>query len=203
MFMRQLLALATVVAVTSLSTAQQGQMPNFQAPPGYTTKVESVHKTYNFYGLTRNILIPWSRLPFPESNIPKGTSLAKAFSCPSKTAEKFYNDPKGVLPSFGTPNKQQFQSFKGKDGDGAILYMEYKNVLPKDAKEQLSKMFFKQAAPPDPNASKAIEQFLVNDHTVIIWCFKNVKSKVKELHQEQIFNLISEVATAMEQNKKK
>lgn len=197
------LTLGLLLLLAVVADAQQSNIPNFQAPPGYNTKVESVHQTFNFYGLTRTILLPWERLPLIESSIPKGNSLSTVFKSSSKVAEKLYNDPAKTLPSFGTPSRQAFQAFKGKEGDGLILYFEYKNVLPKDAKEQLSMLFFNTATPPDPNTSKAVEQFLVNDHTVIVWCFKNIKSRVKEAHQKQTFDMISDVATQQDKNKKK
>lgn len=198
--MRLFAVLAGLVACVTLSTAQQ---PQFKAPPGYTTKVEAVHKTYNFYGLTRTLALPWERLPMADSKLTAGNSSSPAFRSPSATATKLYNDPKGTLPEFGTPSRQAFQTYKGKDGDGCVLFFEYKNVLPANAKDQLSKLFFKTSAPPDPNESTKIEQFLVNDHTLIVWTFKNPKSKVKELHQEHIFNLVSEVATAAQHQKGK
>lgn len=200
--MRSFLIIAITGTLVFTGVAQQNNTPKFQAPPGYTTKVESVHQTFNFYGLTRTILLPWERLPLIESSIPKGNSLSTVFKSPSKVAENLYNAPAKTLPSFGTPARQAFQAFKGKEGDGLILYFEYKNVLPKDAKEQLSKLFFKTSTPPDPNASRAVEQFLVNDHTIIVWCFKNVKSRVKEAHQKQTFEMISDVATRQDKNKK-
>ena len=172
----------------------QNTMPAFKAPPGYTTKVKDVHQTFNFYGLTRTIPLPWERLPQAEGQLPVGNAQSAGFSCPSAKATKLFNDPKGTLPSFGSPVKQHQQSFKGKDGDGAILYLEYGSNLPADAKEQLSKLFFGSPQPPDPNTSKKVEQFLVNDRTVIVWCFKNPKSRVKEKHQEMIFALVSEMA---------
>ena len=191
-------SLFLVVLIVGASLAASGQTPTFQAPPGYQTKVQAVHKTYNFYGLTRTIALPWERLQLAEKEIPKGNALSMAFQCPSSTGKKLYNNPKGTLPQFGTPARQAFQTFTGKDGSGTILYFEYKNTLPADAKEQLSKLFFGKTSPPDPNESKAVEQFLVNDNTVVVWCFKNVKSKVKETHQEMMFGLISEVATAQQ-----
>ncbi len=189
----------TLIVVTAFVLAAitlSAQAPTFQAPPGYQTKVESVHKTYNFYGLTRTLALPWNRLKMPENKVPAGNAESSNFACPSKDAERLYNNPKGALPAFGTPEKQMYQTYRGKDGNGIVLFLRYKNVLPSDAKQQLSKYFFGSATPPDPNSSKEIEQFLVNDHTVIVWAFANVKSKVKEAHQEYIFTLISEVAAS-------
>lgn len=191
--MRPFLIVLTLVVSSAMLAAQT---PSFQAPPGYQTKVESVHKTYNFYGLTRTLALPWNQLKMPENKVPAGNAESSNFSCPSKDAERFYSNPKGVLPAFGTPEKQMYQTYRGKDGDGIVLFLRYKNVLPSDAKQQLSKYFFGTATPPDPNSSKEIEQFLVNDHTVIVWAFATVKSKVKEAHQEHMFNLISQVASA-------
>lgn len=196
--MRTLFVVAALVLAAGTLSAQA---PTFQAPPGYQTKVESIHKTYNFYGLTRTLALPWDRLKMPERKVPTGNAESSTFKCPSKDAERLYNDPKGALPSFGVPEKQSFQTYRGKDGDGAVLFFRYKNVLPPNAKEQLSKYFFGTATPPDPNSSKEVEQFLVNDHTVIVWCFKGIKSAVKQAHQEYIFNLISEVATASQNQK--
>lgn len=183
-----------VLLLSAGSMYAQNSMPAFKAPPGYTTKVKDVHQTFNFYGLTRTIPLPWERLPQPEGQIPVGNALSSGFKCPSAKGTKLFNNPQGTLPAFGTPVKQHQQSFKGKDGEGAILYFEYGAKLPADAKEQLSKLFFGAAQPPDPNTSTKVEQFLVNDHTIIVWCFKNPKSRVKEKHQEMIFALVSEMA---------
>ena len=108
-----------------------------------------------------------------------------------------------MISSFGTPKRKAYQSFRGKDGDGAILFLEYSKILPMDAREQLSKLFFNTPNPPKPAEHKNIEQFLVNDNTIIIWVFSHPKSQVRQDHQEQIFNLVSEMATKMESAKKK
>lgn len=192
------LVMLLVVLLVATSMYAQNKMPAFKAPPGYTTKVKDVHQTFNFYGLTRTILLPWERLPLAEGQLPTGNTLSAGFKCPSKKGEKLFNDPEGTLPGFGGPVKKLQQTFKGKEGDGAILYFEYGAKLPADAREQLSKLFFGSAQPPDPNTSTKLEQFLVNDHTVIVWCFKNPKSRVKEKHQEMIFALVSEMAQKMQ-----
>lgn len=192
-----LLAIAFALTVVALTA----QTPTFKAPPGYQTKVEAIHKTYNFYPITRTLDLPWNRLKLAESRIPAGNSESSNLRSPSADALRLYNDPKKVFPSFGAPEKQMFQAYRGKDGDGIIMYFRYANVLPADAKERLSRLFFGTATPPDPTSSPHIEQFLVNDHTIIVWSFKNLKSAVKEAHQEYIFNLVSEVATAAQKQK--
>ena len=185
------------------SVVMNAQTPQFKAPEGYTTSVQSVTKDYNFYPLTRTVPLPWNRLPLPISQLATGNSTITALRCPSKTAERFYDNPKKVISSFGTPKRKAYQSFRGKDGDGAILFLEYSKILPMDAREQLSKLFFNTPNPPKPAEHKNIEQFLVNDNTIIIWVFSHPKSQVRQDHQEQIFNLVSEMATKMESAKKK
>ncbi|NQW29947.1 MAG: hypothetical protein HQ472_05490 [Ignavibacteria bacterium] len=184
-----------LVGVGTLS-AQKGkiQMPNFESPPGYTTTVQGVTHTYNFYPLTKTILIPWDRMQMNANGLPKGVTTSNVFTCPSATAKNYYNNPFGTLPKFGTPSKTAFQAFHGGTATGTILYFEYAHVLPADAKEQLSKLFFNSTTPPDPNTSTKVEQFLVNNHTVIVWCFRDKTSQVKQDHQEMIFALISEMA---------
>ena len=185
---------AVLMTLAISTSVAQPKLPPMQAPPGYTTTVKDVHQTFNFYGLTRTIPLPWERIPHATNQLPSGTKVSPTFKCPSAMGTKLYNDPAGTLPSFGTPARQMQQSFTGKDGVGSILYFEYAQTLPADAKAQLSRLFFGKPEPLDPNTSKKMEQFLVNDHTVIVWCFKNLKSRVKEKHQEMIFALVSEMA---------
>lgn len=176
------------------------QMPNFQAPPGHTATVQNVTQTYNFYPLTRTILLPWNRIQMNLNSLPKGVTTSNTFVCPSKTATSYYNNPLGTVPKFGSPFRTGFQVFHGGKATGTILYFEYKHELPADAREILSKLFFGTTTPPDPNTSTKVEQFLVNNHTVIVWCFKDKVSQVKQDHQEMIFALISEMAQSQQKN---
>lgn len=198
----RILILVTLFFAASVAASAQA-VPQFKTQPGYTTSVQSMTKNYNFYPITRTIMLPWNRLPLPLSKISEGNTNITALRCPSKTAERFYDNPKKVLSSFGTPKRKAYQSFRGKDGDGAVLFLEFGKVLPMDAREQLSKMLFNTSVPPDPNKHANIEQFLVTDHTIIIWVFNDPKSQVRQDHQDQIFNLVSEMATKQTANKKK
>ena len=192
--MRYFLVLA-LLAASAASNAQQPSLPKLNTPPGTTATVKSVTKSFNFYPLTRTVLLPWERLPLPSKLIPAGNTQLTAFMSPSPKVQNYFNNPSKYVPSFGTPKRTHYQSFKGKDGEGVIIYLEYQNKTPENAVEILSKYFFNTKTPPKPTESKAMEQFLVNEHTVIVWAFKETTSKVKEAHQEMIFNLISEVAT--------
>lgn len=183
-----------LIAVIGASTAM-AQQPSFQAPPGYTTQVGETHRTYNFYKLTRTVLLPWDQMQMPESSIPTGNAPIYALRSPSKKATKFYDNTKNALSSFGTPKRKTYQCYQGKDGNGAVMFFEFDNVLPIDAVQQLSKYFFNTSTPPNPTGSTKVEQFLVNDHQVIIWTFQNPKSKVKEEHQKYIFELVSKSAS--------
>lgn len=196
-----LIALAGLLANQQSQTTPQGKVPQFKAPPGYEAKVESVTHSYNFYPLKRDLPIPFDQIAMPPSTLSKGISVSKNFSCPSPNAEQYYNNPTSALPAFGVPSRKSFQAFAGKGEDGIVIFFEYGKILPMDAKEQLSKYFFKSTVPPDPTTSKALEQFLVNDHTVIVWCFRNPKSKAKQDHQAYIFNMINAIGQSMQQRK--
>jgi hypothetical protein len=165
--------------------------------------VVSTVKHFNFYPLTRTILLPWERLPLPANMIPTGNRLLGTFSCPSKKITAIHKNPADKLKEFGAPSKHGFQSFSGKDGDGAVVFLEYEKILPANAKEILSKVIFGKSKPPEPKQGGPKEQFLVNDHTVILWAFKKDESEVRQTHQQMIFDLISEIgaANASKQNK--
>jgi hypothetical protein len=191
--MKYLLVVLTLAATCAVLPAQQ--MPSFSTPPGTKATVQSVSKSYNFYPLTRNILLPWNRLQLPAQDVPAGNSLISSLLTVSPKSQNFYDNPSKYVSGFGSPAKRTHQAFKGKDGEGMIYYLEFTNKTPGNSVALLSKYFFGKNDPPNPNESKFREQFLVNEHTVIIWAFANTKSKVKEVHQEMIFNLISEMAT--------
>jgi len=174
-------------------TQQPGQ-PQFKAPPGYTTKIESKTSTYNFYPMKRGLPMPYDRMPLPKDKIPKGFSLSTTMLNPSPKAEGFYNDPAKVISSFGAPSRKSFQAFKGKGGDGVVLFFEYSAGLPMDEKDVLAKYLFNKTTPPDPNTQKEAEQFMLADNLIVIWCFRNPKSEVRLAHQQYVFELISEVA---------
>jgi len=193
--MRYFLVLAAIALAGTVSNAQSPQLPKIQSPPGTTTQVQSITKTYNFYPLNRSVKLPWDRLQLAPTSIPSGNSLLSSFQCPSPKAQNFFDNPAKYVPQLGVQKTRAYQSFRGKDGDGAILYIEYKNNTPENAVEILSKYFFNKATPPNTNDSKDPVQFLVNERTLIVWVFANPKSKVKETHQEYIFNLITEMAT--------
>lgn len=184
------------IALASALALQQAPAPNFKAPPGQQVKVVKTVQHYNFYPLTRTILLPWDRLQLPPAQVPKGNKVLSAFICPSAKVAAIQKDPEGKLKEFGTPAKRAYQSFSGKDGDAAIVYLEYTNKLPANAKEILSVALFGKKEPPDPSSGKNKDQFLVNNHTVIIWSFKNDESQIRQTHQQMIFSLISEMAQA-------
>lgn len=203
--MQSMLRAFLVLAVVSVAVAQQAppsirpQIPT-KTPQGQTVKVLSETQRYNFTKLTRTIPLPWNELQLPASKVPDGIKLVKYFSCPSAVAEKFFKETAKVDGTIGTPTRTAFQTFKGGTSEGVILYMEWDKVLPADARVRICKHIYKANEKPE-NIDKT-EEFLVNDHTVIMWCFRNPDAKVKMAHQRQTFELISRVATEMQKNKK-
>ena len=193
--MRTIIALMIfAISWGSLLAQQPSAVPQLKGPPGTKTTVTSMTKTFNFYPLRRTVRLPWDRLQMAYSQVPEGNQLLSVFKSPSAKAQRFFDNPTKYVPQFGSPKRRAFQTFAGKDGDGIILYMEYDKKTPENAKEILSKYLFGTSEPPHPNSSDRMEQFLVNEHTVIVWAFAETKSMVKQTHQEMIFNLISEVA---------
>jgi len=203
--MNGMLRAVVVFAIVSVAVAQQAPpslspMIPTKTPQGQTVKVVSETQRYNFTKLTRTIPLPWNELQMPASKVPDGVKLVKEFSCPSSVAEKFFKETQKVDGAIGTPTRTAFQTFKGGSSDGVILYMEWDKVLPADARVRICKHIYKANEKPE-NIDKT-EEFLVNDHTVIMWCFRNPDAKVKMAHQRQTFELISRVATEMQKNKK-
>ncbi len=192
---------ALLLALLQVANPSTPQAPVFKSAPGQKVNVVSTVKHFNFYPLTRTIPLPWSRLPLPKDKIPKGNNLLSTFSSPSSKIAAIQKDPAGKLKEFGTPSKQAWQAFNGKDGPGAIVFFEYEKKLPDNAKEILSQLIFGKKTPPEPKQGGPMEQFLVNDHTVILWAFKKDDSQVRQAHQDMIFSLISEMATATQASK--
>lgn len=193
--------LAVMMTVTMLgATAQRNPkppaMPNIQAPPGYTTKVESVVKSYNYWGLKREIPLPWDRIVMQRSEIPNGVKTSEKSTSPSKDASDLFADPASKLKGVSAPSRTLAQHFKGKNkrDDGTIFYMEWSQKLPANIREQLAQVFYKKNIRPD--GPQTVE-FIVNENTLIIWAFKTHESSVKQAHQEKIFNLVSEIANKM------
>lgn len=203
--MHMLLRIALVLVIVSIGVAQQAPqslMPQFptKTADGKTVKVVSESQRFNFSKLTRTIPLPWNELQLLPADVPSGVKVVPDFICPSPAAQSLFKETTKVLPAFGAPARTAFQTFKGATTDGIILYMEWKNVLPADARVQICKLVYKANEKPE-NVDKT-EEFLVNDHTVIMWCFKNPDAKVKMVHQRKTFELISRVATEMQKNKK-
>ena len=203
--MHTMMRAVLVLAIGSVAIAQQmppslsPQSPT-KTPQGQTVKVLSETQRYNFTKLTRTIPLPWNELQMPASKVPDGIKLVNTFACPSAVAEKFFKETAKVDAAIGTPTRTAFQTFKGGTSDGIILYMEWDKVLPADARVRICKFIYKANEKPE-NIDKT-EEFLVNDHTVIMWCCRNPDAKVKMAHQRQTFELISRVATEMQKYKK-
>jgi hypothetical protein len=189
-------AIAQKKPVVRTQTVQNQQIPNIQAPPGYTTKVEKVTKSYNYWGLKREIPLPWDRIVMQSAEIPAGVKLSDNSVSPSKDAMALFADPASKLRGVGAPARSLAQHFKGKNkrDEGTILYIEWSKKLPADMREQLARLFYKKDVRPD--GPQTVE-FIVNENTLIIWAFKNHESAVKQAHQEKIFNLVSEIANKM------
>ncbi|CAN5387220.1 hypothetical protein BH10BAC6_BH10BAC6_03390 [soil metagenome] len=205
--MHPILRTVLVLVVVSVAVSVARQMPPTlstqiptKTPQGQTVKVLSETQRYNFTKLTRTIPLPWNELQLPASKVPNGIKLISSFACPSAVAEKFFKETAKADGAIGAPSRTAFQTFKGGTSDGVILYMEWDKVLPADARVRICKFIYKTNEKPE-NIDKT-EEFLVNDHTVIMWCFRNPDAKVKMAHQRQTFELISRVATEMQKNKK-
>lgn len=187
------LALSTVTAVGQHKPKPgEPALPPMNLPPGYTAKVQKTTVSYNFHGLTRDLPIPLDRTLMTPADMPAGVSPVQAFSAPTKTVERFFQDPSGTLPSFGTPTRKVHQTFAAKGNTGTILYLEYPNKLPEDMRLQLAKLFWNKREL--LNSPQDVE-FACTDHLVIVWNFKNAESEVKTNSQRKFFDTVSEIAT--------
>jgi hypothetical protein len=195
--MLKLLALA--VAFSSVAALAQHKpkpgepgLPPMNLPPGYSAKVQKTTVSYNFHGLTRDLPIPLDKTLLTPADMPTGVAPVQAFAAPTKIVDKFFQDPAGTLPSFGSPTRKVHQTFAAKGNVGTIVYLEYPKKLPEDMRLQLAKLFWNKREL--LNAPQDVE-FACTDNLVIVWNFKNAESDVKVNSQRKFFETVSEVAT--------
>lgn len=171
-------------------------MPPINAGPGRSVEVKSVVKHYNFWGLKREVALPWERILLKKSAIPTGVKLSSTSMSPSPSLTKLIASPSIMLGGIEAPAKKEVQHFKGTNAadNGTIVYLHWSKKLPADMRERLAKIFYSKNVRPD---GPQLVEFIVNDNTVIIWAFTKHESAVKQAHQEEIFNLVSEIANKM------
>ncbi|MBU3741011.1 MAG: hypothetical protein FGM24_01875 [Candidatus Kapabacteria bacterium] len=171
-------------------------MPPINAGPGRTVEVKSVVKHYNFWGLKREVPLPWDQIVMKKSAIPQGVKLVSTTMSPSPALTKLIASPSIMLGGIESPAKKEVQHFKGTNAadNGTIVYMHWNKKLPADMRERLAKIFYSKNVRPD---GPQLVEFIVNDNTLIIWGFTKHESAVKQGHQEEIFNVVSDLANKM------
>lgn len=171
-------------------------MPPINAGPGKSVKVESVVKHFNFWGLKREVPLPWNRVVMMPAAIPSGVKIVSTPMAPNPAVMKVATSPSSMLGGVPKPARTQVQHFKGTNprDNGTIVYMEWSKALPADMRERLAKVFYNKDVRPD--GPQPVE-FICNSNTVVIWAFAKHESAVKQAHQEATFNLVSELADKM------
>lgn len=171
-------------------------LPPINAGPGRSVTVQSVVKHYNFWGLKREVPLPWDRIVMQRSEVPSGVKMVSTIMSPSKPLMKIVENPSAMLGRVGAPQRKEVQHFKGKNAadNGTIVYLHWNSKLPADMRERLAKVFYNKSVRPD---GPQLVEFICNDNTVIIWAFTKHESAVKQRHQEAIFALVSELASKM------
>ncbi len=184
-------------ALLPVLAQQKPQMPNFQAPPGHTVKVESITTRYNFSGFNRVVKIPLNPFIWPDGSIPSEYKRSPDVKFATKEASSLYSTWRKVLPSFEEPKRIIVQSFKGAEG-GTIMYVEWERPLPADARKAICRVLFKADEKDYTKDTK--DDLIVTDTWVIIWSFNKPLSKIKEAHQKHCFQALSSEAQIWEQN---
>lgn len=189
----QLLLVLTAVAVSFTLLTGAQQIPGIKAPPGYTAKVTSTTSRYDFSKLNREIPLQFDAFIYQPNEITKGWKEVTKFKTHSKISADFFNNPTGLVPSLGTLNRKVSQTFTGKGNDeGSILYFEFAQPLPADARKLICRLLYKQDEKPVNKDTK--DELLVGNRMIILWSFKNPISQLKQDHQRKTFDLIGAYA---------
>lgn len=177
------------------------QTPSFKAPPGYTTKVESVVTRYDFSKFNREVNVPLQPFIWSPSQFPSDAKVATKVKPATKPATSLWNSWETVLPEFGAPLRKEAQAFDGAEG-GTVLYFEWSAPLPQEARKKLCQILYK--ADEKPAGKDMNDECMVGDTWVIIWSFKKPLSKIKEAHQKHTFETVGREAQKwMEANPEK
>jgi hypothetical protein len=168
-------------------------MPPINAGPGKSVTVESVVKHYNFWGLKREVPLPWNRVIMMPAAVPSGVKMVSTPMASTPSVMKLAKAPSAMLGGIPKPSRTKVQHFKGVNArdNGTIVYMEWSAPLPADIRERLAKVFYNKNVRPD--GPQQVE-FICNTNTIVIWAFAKHESAVKQAHQEATFNLVSELA---------
>jgi len=198
--MKNALCLAASVLMLTISTQAQ-QVPNFKAPPGYTTKVESVVTRYDFSKFNREVNIPLQPFIWSPSQFPAGAKATDKVKPATKAAASLWNSWESVLPEFGAPSRKEAHAFDGPEG-GTILYFEWSAPLPLEARKKLCRILYKSDE--KPVGKDMNDECMVGDTWVMIWSFKKPLSTIKEAHQKYTFETVGREAQKwMEANPEK
>ncbi len=198
--MKTTLCLAASALLLTISTQAQ-QAPNFKAPPGYTTKVESVVTRYDFSKFNREVNIPLQPFIWSPSLFPAGAKATDKVKPATKAAASLWNSWETVLPEFGAPSRKEAHAFDGPEG-GTILYFEWSTPMPREARKNLCKILYK--ADEKPAGKDTNDECMVGDTWIIVWSFKKPLSTIKEAHQKYTFETVSREAQRwMEANPEK
>jgi len=198
--MKSVICLVASAAMLTVS-AQAQQTPNFKAPPGYTTKVESVVTRYDFSKFNREVNIPLQPFIWLPSLYPAGTKTTTTVKPATKAATSLWTSWETVLPEFGAPSRKEAQAFDGPEG-GNILYFEWSSPLPQESRKKLCKMLYN--ADEKPAGKDTNDECMLGDTWVMIWSFKKPLSKIKEAHQKYTFETVGREAQKwMEANPEK
>jgi hypothetical protein len=198
--MKTTLCLAASALLLAISTQAQ-QAPNFKAPPGYTTKVESVVTRYDFSKFNREVNIPLQPFIWSPSLFPAGAKATDKVKPATKAAASLWNSWETVLPEFGAPSRKEAHAFDGPEG-GTILYFEWSTPMPLEARKKLCKILYK--ADEKPAGKDTNDECMVGDTWIIVWSFKKPLSTIKEAHQKYTFETVSREAQRwMEANPEK
>jgi hypothetical protein len=198
--MKTTLCLAASALLLTISTQAQ-QAPNFKAPPGYTTKVESVVTRYDFSKFNREVNIPLQPFIWSPSLFPAGAKATDKVKPATKAAASLWNSWETVLPEFGAPSRKEAHAFDGPEG-GTILYFEWSTPMPLEARKKLCKILYK--ADEKPAGKDTNDECMVGDTWIIVWSFKKPLSTIKEAHQKYTFETVSREAQRwMEANPEK
>lgn len=172
---------------------QPGQPPAIKGPNGENVQMKEVSKRFSFAGLKRGLFpLNYDAMLLTQNELPKGAKFSEEFKSPSKKATALWDDFATVYPEAGAPSRKTFQRFTGSAGEGVVMFWEFGNTLPADARKVICKHLYGKDEKPDTDTT---DELLVHDHLVIVWSFKKPVCKTKETSQQKTFDVINAAAT--------